>query len=527
MDEYSRPETSPYEVPSVALYFANGCTLYISPRLLAQSPKLERYLLNPSPLLDISKDAGHVLVHYLTTGSYQSLKSINLSPQEEVVADFLTGIHVYTAAKTFVLPNLVELAKAEIERLGGRLQLSLVFDLLRDAYPDPETNDVWIGNYLKNRLKCFLTDGIIEPLASEADVRYKTASISDILFKTILELFQENKASMRNEYIDILAKTALAAANSEPEPIDLVDKPVVKSNMKTGETGGDLNGSDDNEWGFHPKNKKKGKTTNAVHGFLEEEESEDISTQDIAANLDKKIEKSFDSVEQPEGKGAEERAAYMAVKAAEAAAIAEEEAEIAQLIDKRDNFFLGLSTKAEERLHHLQAKAKKRAEEQAVCEVELTVREVEQAAKENKWRGKKGKKGSKNNNNNNNNSVAVVDPQPSHLGDYFVVKTQQEIKHDDEKENKDDSRASGHKSPKGEKKKQKKNTGTNDPIIQSSAGDPAVGPWQDIKCDGVKEILNKEGEGWSFWGLGKREKGDEKALLEISTPPCNAEETKM
>ncbi|UKZ82415.1 hypothetical protein TrVFT333_010203 [Trichoderma virens FT-333] len=475
MDEDSRPETSPYEVPSVALYFANGCTLYISPRLLAQSPKLERYLLNPSPLLDISKDVGHVLVHYLTTGSYQSLKSINLSPQEEVVADFLTGIRVYTAAKTFVLPNLVELAKAEIERLGGRLQLSLVFDLLRDAYPDPETNDVWIGNYLKNRLKCFLTDGIIEPLVGEADVRYKTASISDILFKTILELFQENKASMRNEYIDILAKTALAAANSEPEPIDLVDKPVVKSNMKTGETGGDLNGSDDDEW--------------------EEEESEDISTQDIAANLDKKIEKSFDSVEQPEQKGAEERAAHMAVKAAEAAAIAEEEAEIARLINKRDNSFLGLGTKGEERLHRLQAKAQKRAEEQAACEVELTVREVEQAAKENKWRGKKGKKGSNNNNNNNNNSVAVVDPQPSHLGDYFVVKTQQEIKHDDEKENKDDSRASGHKSPKGEKKKQKKNTGTNDPIIQSSAGDPAVGPWQDIKCDGVKEILNKEDEG--------------------------------
>lgn len=186
---------SPYTDPSVSVRFeTDGGELYIPPHLLAQSEKLESMVSYGQTLrLDMPSDAGHVLVHYLFTSTYQCLKPKGTLPEESLAAEFLTSARVYNAAQAYVLPHLVELAKAEIERLGKLLKASLVFDLIRQGHPYPSTEDVWLGNYLKARLRLFL-EGPTESSIGDIAPEHAVISIGDILFNSMLELYHENSS---------------------------------------------------------------------------------------------------------------------------------------------------------------------------------------------------------------------------------------------------------------------------------------------------------------------------------------------
>ncbi|KAL7948435.1 hypothetical protein V8C42DRAFT_362978 [Trichoderma barbatum] len=146
------------------------------------------------------QDAGHVLVHYLVTGTYLSLKPRLSSPQEEIAIEFSTSVRAYAVAKTYERPNLAEFAKAEVERLGERLHASLAFDLLRDAYSNPDGNYMWLTSYLKNRLNVFLKNGNMDPFVGETSAVCDNVSMSSILFKSMFELLRENTVSLRLEF---------------------------------------------------------------------------------------------------------------------------------------------------------------------------------------------------------------------------------------------------------------------------------------------------------------------------------------
>ncbi|KAL7800058.1 hypothetical protein V8C37DRAFT_363904 [Trichoderma ceciliae] len=202
MAKDKRPEISPYAVPSIGLCFQGDITLYVPIHLLAQSHKLESmHLQDALQFVDVSPDIGHVLIHYLFTGTYQCLKPKNGSLQEKVATEFITSVGVYNAAQAYALLPLVELAKAEIERLGNRLRAPLVFDLMRDAYPNPSTDDLWLNGYLKARLSLFLKSSP-GSLVGEITGERKSMSISEILFESMFELLHEDTVLLRNEHKD-------------------------------------------------------------------------------------------------------------------------------------------------------------------------------------------------------------------------------------------------------------------------------------------------------------------------------------
>lgn len=281
------------------MYFSGGDKLYVSPHLLCQSPKLESlYLDNTLELLDVSKDAGHVLVHHLITGTYQSLKLMYLGPEQELAAEFLTSVRVYTAAKTYSLPSLVELAKAEIERLGERLQVSLAFDLMRDAYPNPDTDDVWLNSYLKNRLKLFLEDGFTDTLVDEVAVRRNAVSVSDILFKSLLELLRDNAVSPHEEFNGPFEKAKRDVPTAQPVPVASEERP---AELKTGEQGwGNGNVIDSSTW--LAEIKEMVKTADLVSELPEKVDPKDVSLQDIGVSPDKTNEIDPMLMEQPKEK---------------------------------------------------------------------------------------------------------------------------------------------------------------------------------------------------------------------------------
>ncbi|KAK5993333.1 hypothetical protein PT974_06762 [Cladobotryum mycophilum] len=192
----TRPEVSVYSAPSIMLRLQDGSHLYVPTRLLQEIPKLAHISEQGDYHLDVLPDVGHVLAHYLFTKSYECLRPRGSTPHERLAREFTTSVRVYAAARTYELLDLEDLAKSEIDRLGDKLRTPLVFDLAQMACPNPSADDVWLTNYLKTRLR-HLLENPREPLDWGSPIEDRTLSISDILFRSMLELVYGHKISPR------------------------------------------------------------------------------------------------------------------------------------------------------------------------------------------------------------------------------------------------------------------------------------------------------------------------------------------
>ncbi|KAF3066180.1 hypothetical protein CFAM422_009404 [Trichoderma lentiforme] len=480
MDEDPRPFYSPYMLITVPLQFADGRTLNIPPHLLSQSHKLEAmYQETRLKFPDVSDDVGHVMIHYLYTGTYQSLRPEDSELQKALATEFSTSIRTYNAAETYELPNLAELAKAEIERLGEKLQISLVFDILREVCPNPGAGDVWLSNFLKNRLKSFLKGGVMKPLQSRTGIPHKTVPISHILFKGMLELFRGQEESRREKIHDTFE---VAAGDYSGFPLAssyLIAKPVVKSNMNIGELEGNIF-NPDNMWVPPWLNKKTGRHVNTTPEVLENNGSEDISTLDVGTSQYEKTEKGCGNIGPLNEKERKEQASPKTQQQVnqeiehsietveeqinQEAAIAGEEAEIAQLVETRRSTIWGMDRSAELRLDLLQAKAKERAKRQAF-------RKAEESAKGKGIKSRISKKAKRNHDSN----VVEVDPLSGRPENHLMAK--QQTKGNNDKEDIVDMWGSLCRNASKEKQKMDKESESNTPGGHSSDNDSAFSIW--------------------------------------------------
>ncbi|KAL6820948.1 hypothetical protein J3E69DRAFT_373836 [Trichoderma sp. SZMC 28015] len=480
MDEDSRPFYSPYMLITVPLQFADGRTLNIPPHLLSQSPKLDAmYQETRLKFPDVSDDVGHVMIHYLYTGTYQSLRPEGSEVQKALATEFSTSIRAYNAAETYELPNLAELAKVEIERLGEKLQVSLVFDILREVCPNPGTGDVWLSNFLKNRLKSFLRGGVMTPLQSKTGIPHKTVPISHILFKGMLELFREQEESRLEKIHDTFE---VAAGDYSGLPLAssyLCAKPVVMSNMNIGELEGNML-NPDNMWVPPWLNQKKGRQVNTTPEVLEKNGSEDMSTQDVGTSQYDKTEKISGSVgqlkederkeqaspktQQQVNQGIEHAIETVEKQINKGAAIAEEEAEISQLVEARKQSLWGMDRSAELRLDLLQAKAKERAEGQ-------TSRKAEESVN---GKGIKDRRSKKCKRNHDNNTVEVH-PLSGRLENHLMAN--QQTKGNNDKEDIVDIWVSLCKSASEGNQRMDRDSESNTPVGHSSDTDSTFSSW--------------------------------------------------
>ncbi|KAL6697520.1 hypothetical protein J3F84DRAFT_407121 [Trichoderma pleuroticola] len=363
MDDDTRPPFSPYIYPAIPVQFADGRTLYIQPHLLSQSYMLEaKYLDNRLNFPDVSSDVGHVIVHYLLTGSYQSLQPEYSGLIKAFATEFSTSIRAYNAAKAYALPNLAELAKAEVERLGEKLPVSHVFDTLRQICPNPDPDDVWLGEFLKSQLRSFLWVGFIKPPQSQTGTLHKTVPISHVLFKSMLELFRENEVPLREKTHDGF-EVAMGDDQGIPAASRyLFVKPAAESNLFVGELEGSLFQAQEIGTSQHGETEKG----NGSVGPLNEKEGKEQAAPKTQQQVNREI--------QQLQKEAGEQTNQDTTKFIEEAAIIEEEAtELVELVKARAYSLWGLDNLEDLRLHLLEARAKERAEGQVSRKVEESV----------------------------------------------------------------------------------------------------------------------------------------------------------
>ncbi|SPO04165.1 uncharacterized protein DNG_06848 [Cephalotrichum gorgonifer] len=191
LDSDSRPEHSPYASDTCALYFQNEGPLHLHHEILRKSAKLSSRMgwsfsrLHDLRLDDVSLDAGHVLVNFLVTGNYECLKPQGKSLAEKNASEFATALRVYTAAESFELSSLCDLAEKEMQRLGDELSLPSIIDIMEEAGP---TSLHTIRAATESRVQSFLR-GLTRAAADTVLSELGTPNtISKIILKSVVEL---------------------------------------------------------------------------------------------------------------------------------------------------------------------------------------------------------------------------------------------------------------------------------------------------------------------------------------------------
>lgn len=189
----------PYASPVVTLCFRNGGSLYIARELLEKCPRIAsrckpRSHFNPgspeyseSHFLNVTLDIGHVLVHFLITGSYQCLKPKQTSVRDMNASEFTTALRVYSAAQSFNLPLLGDLAGGEIRRLGEELSLPHIIDIMEGENEKP-FHIPWIAIYVESRVQSFFnipTRKVAKQLLSELET---PATSSKLILRSMIAL---------------------------------------------------------------------------------------------------------------------------------------------------------------------------------------------------------------------------------------------------------------------------------------------------------------------------------------------------
>ena len=69
-------------------------------------------------LPDVDEHTGHILVHFLCTGTYQTLHDIEISPEEEARVEFKLAFSAFVTANTYELAGLQHLAMHNTKQYG-------------------------------------------------------------------------------------------------------------------------------------------------------------------------------------------------------------------------------------------------------------------------------------------------------------------------------------------------------------------------------------------------------------------------
>ncbi|KAF4996291.1 hypothetical protein FGRMN_4542 [Fusarium graminum] len=259
----ARPIHSPYASHVCPVYFQGNGPLYIPRDFLKQSPELasgaapNRFTLTSDDIhvKNIAFDAGHVIIHYLITKTYQNLKPTEIFAEKNDAMELATAIRVYGAAESISLGGLRNLAREEIVRLGDKLELSTLVKVMEDAIPSFQSLP-GISAYIESRIISFMqnssgiaADRVLEKtgvpdtlsnvllrsiallkasehsLAAETTIQYVAADRSNITLRPVVDAIElaETRAEARiaEENLRHAEETAVACEVAEIRDLKL------------------------------------------------------------------------------------------------------------------------------------------------------------------------------------------------------------------------------------------------------------------------------------------------------------------
>ncbi|RAH66009.1 uncharacterized protein BO66DRAFT_442555 [Aspergillus aculeatinus CBS 121060] len=143
VEEYDQPESSPYESRRVILllgpherkhsvpeYYLRQSPIFTD--ILSTYPHFITKTVPCIPLPDVDDDLIHTVVHYLHTGSYQTLRPAGGSDWTKT--EYRRSVLVYGAAARYELLGLQTLARKYLQKLDTHLSIFDVLGVARKVY---------------------------------------------------------------------------------------------------------------------------------------------------------------------------------------------------------------------------------------------------------------------------------------------------------------------------------------------------------------------------------------------------------
>ncbi|CAO2655385.1 Nn.00g104490.m01.CDS01 [Neocucurbitaria sp. VM-36] len=213
-----RPKTSPYTSPPVALHIGPERRTYYVPQSLLQNPEwinFDHSWGRNVHLADVDGDTGHVLVHYLYTGAYQTLNDVEYSTTTKEVVEFRRAVLAYIASKTYGLHELRQLAKVEIERFGAELNVFDVIEAIKDDFSKLPGQATWFHRYLELKVQAAFEADHTVFANDEFFDRINDVALTKMLARWVLQLYNNKVSTMIN------AENPVGVPECTPEAQDL------------------------------------------------------------------------------------------------------------------------------------------------------------------------------------------------------------------------------------------------------------------------------------------------------------------
>ena len=143
-------------------------------------------------LRKISAETGHTIVHYLYTGSYQTLESKPSSVPEQDEFGLKQALLVYRAASSHALDDLQQLAMLRIEEHTAAMDLNRVLDITRSQFPKKSEVSGTMQEFIRKRIqKAFEEDHTVFADDAFCTGLLKEHRMNDWVMRHVIQLMSD------------------------------------------------------------------------------------------------------------------------------------------------------------------------------------------------------------------------------------------------------------------------------------------------------------------------------------------------
>jgi len=175
---------------------------------------------NNISLPELDESIGHTLVHYLHTGTYQTLKLPGVLGSAAKTEEYRRGILAYFAARSYGLDGLAAYAKEAIVKFDGAMSMFETLDIVKELYPKLSDNEMWFSVYLESKIEAaFKSDETLFKQERFLTCIGGPAAFDRALFKSMVEIYTEKILIMEKHALEqmLVGETHLEELSASEE----------------------------------------------------------------------------------------------------------------------------------------------------------------------------------------------------------------------------------------------------------------------------------------------------------------------
>jgi hypothetical protein len=150
-------------------------------------------------------------VHYLYTGSYETLKPQGVSGPPDSVTEYRRAALVYCSARLYQLDDLAKHAIEKMQLFDEGLSISQTLDIARDVYPKLLGEDLLLLEYLKTKVEIaytadntiFSTDLFMSYIGIDATFTKALVKIMDQVYRNQFTSISMKKGRLKKMFLGI------------------------------------------------------------------------------------------------------------------------------------------------------------------------------------------------------------------------------------------------------------------------------------------------------------------------------------